>query len=470
MSITASVVGALAVAAATTAPAPAPNPPVTGPDVEVLIERQNDGGWVADFKFHRAAPAWAFRRSAVIEGARTPWRPSAWTVETPGVRLERRGDLDVLIGAGPLDRVRVRFEPRAEGLEGDYEPALLFSDGGVAHFTGHFQLGALAGLAKASPDRGDLIQTETALTFSAPGARIWMQGEEHRAAASVPLGTETYVFVGDTPVQQTPAVTVLLDAGLPGWFQEELHAYLPRLLSLYQEKLGQPVGGRPTVLAAWRGADGRDNLLRGSVLPALMILEVGGPRLAAPNLHMRDRVRWYLAHETAHFWAGQTVRYENAGQTWILEGAADLLAVRAIEELAPDFDPRSRLQTNLDDCLALIGPAESLNSAQARGDFRAHYGCGAALLLAAEAGLRQNDPQADAFTFWRRLIENNRTGVISQDAWLSEFELAVGTPELTGRIREFLDHGVAAPADLFIALFVATGVTHRLAGDRLELE
>src|ERR1700754_3060425 len=64
--------------------------------VRVEITRRGSE-WTADYQFDREYPVWVFPRTDVTRDDLKSWRPSSWTVETSGVRLERRGFYDVLI-------------------------------------------------------------------------------------------------------------------------------------------------------------------------------------------------------------------------------------------------------------------------------------------------------------------------------------------------------------------------------------
>ena len=104
--------------------------------------------WTADFHLDRPAPIWVFVRSSVTRDGELPWRTHDWVVETPGVRLERRGRYDVLVGenGAPVPaEVRLRFRPFAHDLLADSAPALAFSTGAIALFSRQFDLFALAG-------------------------------------------------------------------------------------------------------------------------------------------------------------------------------------------------------------------------------------------------------------------------------------------------------------------------------------
>ena len=65
------------------------------PRVEVSVVR--DGvDWSVDYVLDRDASAWAFFNSALLRESRRPWRPDWWTIQTPGVVIERIGNYDVL--------------------------------------------------------------------------------------------------------------------------------------------------------------------------------------------------------------------------------------------------------------------------------------------------------------------------------------------------------------------------------------
>jgi len=110
------------------------------PALNVAVLRDGDV-WTADLSLPRRAKAWVFARTPVTENGHLPWRQPRWTVVTPGVRLERRGVYDALVGLNgrPVPaRVSIRFTPPPERMAGDYDPALVFSDGVVALYSQQF--------------------------------------------------------------------------------------------------------------------------------------------------------------------------------------------------------------------------------------------------------------------------------------------------------------------------------------------
>ncbi|HYD45329.1 MAG TPA: hypothetical protein VEA79_08715 [Phenylobacterium sp.] len=439
----------------------------TAADVEVTVERGADGRWTADYAFHRQARAWVFTRSGIDEFARQPWRPKSVKVLTEGVRLERHGPHDVLVAERPLRTVRLALTPFGAPLVANYVPALTFSDGGLALYIKQFGLRPLARAeaAAALPAEIDwaegLAAADTHVTLRTPGAKILLQGQVREGVAEIDAGADTYAYVGAAPLVQTPAVAAVIDPGLPPWIAEQLNAQLPVLLARYAERLGPSAIGRPTVFAAWAGAAHEGGSMNGGVLSGLVVMTLRGDAITEPHAGFGEMVRWFFAHEAAHFWLGQTVRYGEPGEAWITEGGADLLAIRTVKAMRPDDDTAGRLQKSLDGCVKLTGPGEALSGASGRGEHQAHYDCGALLLLAAEGALRRRDPRADALDFWRGLIEAHRaSGVVDEAAWLAAFQAASGDAALTAEVRRFVDAGVDDPAAFLAHLFDRTGVAY----------
>jgi hypothetical protein len=438
--------------------------------VRVTVTRDAAGSWTIDYDFLSRAPVWFFPRSAGDLDGR-PWRAQSWTVETPGVRLERAGHFDVLTGNGaPLRHVRLRMAPFAQPLTADYTPALAFSDGGFALYSDHFLPGpmpSLAAVAALPIDLNDagLAEMRGTLILADAGHRLLLGGKVSTGTARFALGREgTYLYSGDAPVIDTEAFAGVIDPGLPAWVRTELDTFTPRLMRLYADRLGKPAGGKPMALVAWQGSERSGWSLGGSVLDGMVVMQISGKRVLEPSPDVLMRMRWFIGHESAHFWLGQTVNYSRRSEAWIMEGGADLLAIRAFQQLVPDYDPHAQLQDELDDCLKRNGAGKPLATAEERGEMRANYACGAMLYRAAESAAK-----GDVFAFVRQLIDTNRKdGIVTTADWLAAFQAAAGEGQ-AGAVRAFVEKGVADPRAFWTQLFAATGVAFTLDGDRIVL-
>ncbi|WPB72944.1 hypothetical protein KYC5002_28255 [Archangium violaceum] len=465
--------GGLAACAAPVAITPVTLANASERPVEVVVERDGDR-WTAEFILDRDAPVWAFTRSALVQRTHQPWRPEQWTVETPGVVLERQGSRDVLRAAdgGPVPRrVRVAIRPASVDLEADYDPALLFTDGSVALYTAQFDVIPLQSREAARALPHDLNGVELAggparVTWRDRAGPVLFRGE--RRAEAVAWDANTYVLFGQAGLVEGGRWATVIDPALPTWIGTELRAFTPRVTDFYAGRLGPGGADTYTVMVSWDGPTPRRTSMGGSVLPGLVVMTFEGEGVVRPSEEILSRARWFIGHESAHFWLGETVHYERASDAWITEGGADLMAIRALEAMDPAYDERAGLQKAVDDCLAL-SRGRSVASAAERGEHRAYYACGAVFALAAEGAVRRVGGR-DWFDFLRPLVEANRKdGILTRAEWLAELTRVSGDSTLARDMTRLLDEGSADPAAIVAALFQRTGVPHRLEDGTVRL-
>lgn len=454
------------------AQAGATSPRGSGTVTDVLVAR-NGERWTAEFTFDRDAAVWMFINSALTRDGGQPWRLRSWVVETPGVRMERRGWHEVLFAedGGTVPRkVRVRFTPFTQDLQAAYEPARLFTDGSVALYTDQFEVAPLATLAEADSIPMDLNAVSLAggperVTFRDQAGPVLLHGE--RQNPGVASRAQSYVLFGHIPLRETEHLVAVLDPGLPEWIRDELASFTPRILAFYANRLGAGLRVRPTVMVSWAGPTRSRRSMSGGVLPSLLVIELEGDGMAAHTPQVQSQARSFIAHEGAHFWLGQQVRYEQVRDSWITEGGADLLAVRATSAIDPDYRAVDRLQEELDDCVRLSA-GKAVYTAAERGEHRAYYACGAAFGLVAEAVIKRNN--GDFFTFIRSLIEANRQdGVLTSREWLDELSRLSPDSSLSADILRMLGEGMNDPATLIGSMFSRAGIAHEVRDGRVLL-
>lgn len=418
--------------------------------VDVTVTRDGDS-FVADFHFPRQAPAWGFFRSSSAATTGKPWRPVSWTVLTPGVRLERRGTQDALVaeGGGAVpSKVRIRVTPFTGDLESDYVPALKLGGRSVALFDGHFaaySVDSLAALEALAPgfDPKMIGDGGTRLRFAGDGLRIAGDVEGYRTGRSA--GAYGLYDV-PTPTVQDGVATVV-DGELPAWLATDLKALTPRVIEALSDGLGPSGIVEPTILAAWEGAEQKGASMNGGTLKGLILMRFDGQAVLERNPALTEMAMWFIAHEAAHFWLGQSVRYASPRDGWITEGGADLLAIRIMQRLDPAYDPKPKLDAALRDCGTLAD--QPVATAIERNEHRAYYACGALFALVAE---RSNG--GDFFGFVRALIERNRgDGEVSSDEWLQQ--LGNGKAE---QIRALVDQGADDPQASLQSLLGDAGI------------
>lgn len=435
----------------------------------VLVTRDGEA-WSADFTFDRDSPAWGFRRSALRRSDRRPWRLAQWTVETPGVVLERQGEIDILraVNGGTVPRrVRVAMRPAADNLEADY-PNLVFTDGSVALFTDHFDVFPLssADAALNATDGGSEVEGEASrVTWRDRAGPVLFRGKRRKAPTEI--AAASYVLFGGIPLIETPRLATVMDPRLPAWIGAEINDFAPKVVDYYAARLGTGPRDRPTIMMSWNGpAKGRRSM-GGSVLDGLIVMAFEGEGVVQSSPELRDQARWFIGHEGAHFWLGQVVRYETRKDAWITEGGADLMAIRALQALDPAYGARQELQKEVDDCVTLAD--EPVSTAHERGELRAYYACGAVFAMVAE-GLQKQRTGGDWFDVLRPLIDANRADeVLTREEWLASLSALAGDTGVRGNVEQLLDRGASDPAAVIERLLKRGGVPVQRSNGKLTL-
>lgn len=442
------------------------------PGAEVVITRDGDH-WTADYVLSRDAPVWAFIRSSVTYDTRQPWRPDQWRVLTPGVVLERVGHLDILraVGGGNVPRrITLAFTPVSQDLEADY-PVLVFTDGTVALYSAAYDVFPLPSLEAARTAPSDLngynIPVDTSrITWRDTSGPVLMHGQRHTEVTAE--DASTYVLFGEAQMKAKPALVTVIDPQMPVWISTAIEDFAPRVTAYYGDRLGPGQTDRPTIFASWRGPTPGRRSMSGSVLPGLMVMSFDGAAMLESSDEVLGYSRWFISHESAHFWLGQTVRYERSRDAWITEGGADLMAALATRALVPAYDLRAELQREVDECIGLAD--RPISDAGERGQHKAYYACGAVFAMVAQAAQSRHDG-GDWFDFLKPLIDANREdGILTRAEWLDHFDTVSGDPSLRARIEVLLDTGAPDPARAIAALLQAADVPHRMEAGRVVLE
>ena len=105
-------------------------------------------------------------------------------------------------------------------------------------------------------------------------------------------------------------------------------------------------------------------------------MRLEGKQLLTQSPGALDQMRWFIAHEAAHFWLGQTIGYASPDDAWITEGGADYLAMQAAKRADSHYDAGAFMDEARTDCIAALAKG-SLGDARRRNDQRAYYACGA---------------------------------------------------------------------------------------------
>jgi hypothetical protein len=437
------------------------SPALTTPEPIAIAEVVRDGdSWTVDYQLDVHAPVWVFARSDLPRVKKQSWRIDTMEVLMPGVSLRRIGHYDALVadkGNVPA-KVRLRFKPFIEDIESSYDAALAFSDGSVALYSQQFKILPMRSLAmvKAAPIDSDEIPAAaqpTRVTFRDKGGPVLAKGA--RQDSFTISDDDAYILFGKADPVIGKSLTTIIDPALPKWLGDYITADLPRMIDGYAEKLGPPPTGQPMLMASWNGPTDGVTSMGGSVLPGTVVMTFEGEGVLQPNPAVRDSVRWFVAHESAHFWLGQAVIYESPQESWITEGGADLLAIRAVAAADPSYDAAKRLREARDECLPFLAKG-GVASANQRGDHRAYYACGAIVALAAEQA-----SGGDFASFVKALIDKyGGDGIVTRAEWLALLDERA--PGMSAEVAKLLDQSHAdAPAALN-AFASRTGIGHTM--------
>jgi len=278
---------------------------------------------------------------------------------------------------------------------------------------------------------------------------------------------QTYVLFGEADLVEGDRLITVADPQLPAWIADAVEDFAPRMADYYVRRLGPGQTDRPTIMMSWAGPTPGRSSMGGSVLPGLIVMNFDGVGIVEPSAAVLGMARWFIGHESAHFWLGQTVRYERSRDAWITEGGADLMAIRSLKVIDPTWNDRAELQKEVDDCVRLADAPVA--QAAERGEHRAFYACGAVFALAAEA-VHKRSTGGDWFDFLRLLIDANREdGVLTRDEWLTALDQTSGDPLLRRDIEALLDEGSTDAAGAVESILTRAGVPHRREGPRVLL-
>lgn len=453
-------------------PAASPSQDAEGSRPAVTVTRDGDN-WTAAYELDRDAPVWAFFNSALLEETHLPWRPDQWRVVTPGVVLERSAARDILRttdGRPVPRRVQIAFTPRPENLEAEYE-VLVFTDGSVAMPSGLFDVFPLPSVAAVADVPHDLtdypLQTgPSSVTWRDRAGPVLFRGQ--RVASATAVAAETYVLFGEAELAESEGLVTVIDPQLPPWIGAAVKDFAPSIAGVYARRLGPGQSDRPMVMLSWNGPTPGRTSMGGSVLPGMVVMKFDGAGVVEPSAALLSMARWFIGHESAHFWLGQVVRYERARDAWITEGGADLMAIRAVKTIDPAYDARAELQKEVDDCIRLAD--QPVVEAAERGEHRANYACGAVFAMVAE-GAQRRATGGDWFDFLKPLIDASRAdGVLTRDEWLDALDAVSGNRLLRQDMETLLDEGSPLAAELVAGLLGRSGVPLRREAGRVVLE
>lgn len=418
---------------------------IEGTGVTATVSERADGRFDVDYVFAAPQTAMIFSRST------GDYRVGAWEVAGEGARLERLNGFDTLVFDAPVSQVSLVAEPRFVNPEGDYSPFVDFSDGGLALFTGQFDLMPVADADAAAALEGRLDRwrgDQPVLGVRVrSGRRMVFDGAVRDGAIEdVSLGGGSFVYLGDGEIVEGRSYIGVIDRGLPDWGRASIDRDMEAIFGLYETRWQRPLEERAVLYFAFGGYDDPGFSSKGGVSGSVIMLDTSGEAMRTESPRLRNYLNWFFAHEVAHqFQNASGARNGDTADSWIHEGGANTMANALIAGMTDD--PHAYLDAAYArawaDCLPALqdGP---LRGAGARGRFGAYYDCGSLVSLIAAAGA----PNGDIYAIWQAMQSAalDMDEPVSADLFFAAMSGLGADADLVRQLRRIVIEGVVDPA------------------------
>ena len=410
-------------------------------EATVTIGPEDSGNWSVAYSFEDEHKVLAFVRSE------SDFRGPTWTLESEDARFGRVAGIDVIVFDEPADEVSFSIIPLTSNLEADYTPFVTFTDGSIAVYEGQFSLAPLESLEAVDALDGDTSNIESpalamdvVMTSDRPiiaDGRVFEDRIRHRIE-----GDGTYLYTGNGKIETFDSFTAVLDARLPAWLRERFAADLGEIFAGYETRWGFELENKATVMLAYKGAGAKGFNATGGALDQLLMMEVGGADLSAPDDDLLSYLHWFFAHEAAHlFQIDKGVSFAGGGESWIHEGAANTMAYGLIASMMDGPGAKDFLGNvygrAFDECVGAL-EGGSLATAKKRDVFSAHYSCGDFVALASDGFLKRRD----LYGFWNRMIaqaKGNDARKVTLTTYFATLQILGATPAQIRHIERVVD-------------------------------
>ncbi|MCZ4297614.1 hypothetical protein [Henriciella marina] len=240
-----------------------------------------------------------------------------------------------------------------------------------------------------------------------PEGEVFLVGNQ-RLSSDETVAAETggFLYFGPERHVAEDHATMIAGPDIPDWMRAKFAADIDALSQSLTKRFEMPPKAPPVLVMSFREAERMS--FKGSALGRFITLHVGGVELDRSDEDFMRRMTALALHEAVHVWIGQLYSSrENAEQSWLHEGAAEYISMRAWmnpEELRAD------LEDKINKCqLALVRRPLIATRYGSRG--RVPYDCGTLVQLIAEAASLKNEG-GDILSIWKDVFEragNERT-------------------------------------------------------------
>ena len=420
------------------------------PDLRILAAQQGESELRLVYEWRKP------QREILLGEVAGGYRERRWTVETPGLVLQRLDDGDRIVRSDGkrFSSVELTARPDLVRLPKEYQPLVRYGAGGTLVYTGHiWPMTKAGGRVNAAfdfaPAEGGHV---VAFGANAPALTAWRSPMEHPA----------FVYLGPLDPVETDNVMALIDPDAPDWIVAEFNTLVPESFAKLAEMFGFTPETKPNLfLSAPLGSEAGKLSYAGDALPAQFQITLEGGAWREPNDKAREIFTQSTIHESVHLWQAAARPGSEAAPEWIHEGAADAIAAEVMVALrrwdgaafaANEESARSECARELDK-----GP---LNGAKSRGDFRALYACGH--VIAAAVARAEGASTAD---FWRVFVARAKEADGYDEAMFSRLVAdRTGDKDFAEALEDFARTPLADPQRDIEALFASAGSLARARG------
>jgi len=373
---------------------------VTESAVTVSLKDGRDGPWT--LKISTTSPTTLF-----FSRSKGDYRADSYAPTNNTARLERIAGLDTVIFSDGSQDAQFALTPYSGNIRAGYTPFIPFSDGGVAVYTGQFELLDAADRAAVEALDGRLSnwtgdQNPIPLTIISDRPMLIDGRRETDRAELFADGGGQYIYLGESEVVEGENFVGVIDPGLPAWIRDDFDETLGLIFSGLEARFGYGLSDRATVLFAYRGDDVQGLSNKGGALPGnVLALESAGTALQKPSDDIITYFDFFFTHEAAHlFQAASGKRLGNQDSSWIHEGHANAVAYRFLVDQG--LQSRAAYETRLAEtyarCVTELD-GRTLSDTLRTGRVGA-YDCGELIALASDSALKSHD----LFDLWARIV------------------------------------------------------------------
>ena len=331
-------------------------------------------------------------------------------------------------------------------------------NGGVLVFAGYIQVltndrGAIAPIRLHAPTGGIVAfrDSKSASDLIVDGSAFDRDGRG-------------WFYFGPDEFVEEDVARILVDDGVPPALRAMLLQLAPKLMRIYQERLGVAHRQRPSFYVTWGERERQARSWQADVVPGEIRFTVSGRSWGDAGPDAVAPFRDPLAHELAHLWNAGVFEPKPWAAPWLSEGGAEFLSIAALL-VASAISPSAaaeRIQNATAECLITAG-SRAWAAMRERDGGRVPYTCGLAIQFAVVAAARRSDDATNAFSYWRTVWQERPQ---YYEAALAQRALGVGDSELASIIQAMFTRPDMPLVDALRQLYglggLATQLSHTL--------